>query len=75
MRGLFSIAAILVTLLIVAMVVKQQLHATVAVPASQTTPGNPPPVDPMKAEQQVRDGVAAAAAEAQRRNDAADKAN
>jgi hypothetical protein len=78
MRGILSIAALLVTLLIVFMVVRQQLHTTPpSTPSTSAAPAVlgevPTKVDPMQAERQVRDGIAAAATAAQRRNDAADK--
>ncbi|MES2184309.1 MAG: hypothetical protein V4505_07175 [Pseudomonadota bacterium] len=86
MRSLFGIVALLVTLAIVALVVKQQMRATgLAVPAAVSTPGAPGPTGATpvlqtpqaqmgQAQQQVMDGLAAADREAQQRRDAAEQA-
>ena len=75
MRGLVGIVAILAALLVVAVLARQQLHGRASAPAAAAPSDPAQAVDAFKAEQQVRDGLAAAAAEARRRNDAADQAN
>ena len=82
MRSLFGIVALLVTLAIVALVVKQQMRATgLSAPASVSAPGasgaSAAPLTPQaqssQMQQQVLDGIAAANAQAQQQRDAADK--
>ena len=75
MRGVPAIVALLLTALVVGLLVRQQLRPTAARPAAGQPPGvsAPPSSDPLRAEQQVRDGLAAAEAEAKRRNDAAER--
>ena len=87
MRSVFGIVALLVTLAIVALVVKQQMRATglVASPAVVSTPGGsapasgtPVPQTPQaqlnSAQQQVMQGIADADRQAQQQRDAAEQA-
>ncbi len=83
MRDALGIVAILVTVLVVSLVLRRQLQTArgdltpaaagaVAEGSSGTAPSGTAAT--LRAEQQARDGIAAAAAEARRRNDAADAA-
>jgi hypothetical protein len=86
MRSVFGIVALLVTLAIVALVVKQQMRATgLAMPAAVSAPGAPasagaapvpqtPQAQMGQAQQQVLDGLAAADRQAQQQRDAAEQA-
>ena len=82
MRSVFGIVALLVTLAIVALVVKQQMRATglVTAPAAASTPGAPAPVPQTpqaqmsSAQQQVMQGIADADRQAQQQRDAAEQA-
>ena len=87
MRSIFGIVALLVTLGIVALVVKQQMRATslATPPAMVSTPGGsapaggaPVPQTPQvqmnSAQQQVMQGLADAERQAQQQRDAAEQA-
>jgi len=71
MRATLGILALLVTALVVGLLVRRQLKPVSPAPAAGISA--PAVADPLQAAQQVRDGLAAAEAEARRRNDAAEQ--